>query len=128
MNIIPDPRSRPQRQRRPPPHTLLQLLRHPPLIAREELAGEAALAAQGARADLGAGLVAEVGGVDAELEVVPGVQHFVGEGVLEVAPVAELVGAEEDAVREGEAAGLGGCAAAAEDVGAVEGWSCVGAI
>ena len=44
MHIILNPRPRHQAQRRPPPHTVLQLLCDPPLVSGEELAGEATLA------------------------------------------------------------------------------------
>ena len=53
------------------------LLRELPLPAREELAHEATFAAQGRRADLRAGCVAEVAGpVDFVAQVVVGVDHF----------------------------------------------------
>jgi len=44
MHIIFNPRPRHQAQRRPPPHTVLQLLCDSPLVSGEEFAGEAAFA------------------------------------------------------------------------------------
>lgn len=67
--------------------------------------------------------------IDLPAEVVPGVNHLVGEGVLEMAPARELVGAEEDAGAGVEAAALAvdgavfgqaGGAAGADDVGGVD--------
>ena len=50
------------------------------------------------------------------LQMVPGVHHLVGHGVLLVSAVPELVGAEQDAVVDVEAAALLGAAHAAVDV------------
>lgn len=69
------------------------------------------------------------GPVHLPAQVVPGVHHLVGQCVLEMAPVTDLVGADEDAVAGAEAAALAvdlavlgeaGGAATADDVVAVE--------
>ena len=98
LHIIPTTRPRRHTQRRPPPHTLLHLLRQFPLVAREKLPRPPALPAQRARSDLHARRVPQVERLELEAHVVVGVHHLVRECIFQVPAVPQLVRADEDAV------------------------------
>lgn len=127
MLRVPAPGPRRHTQCRSPPHTLLQLLRHPPLTACEELPPPAALARQRRGADLGASGVPQVmHGVHLESQVVVRVHHLVRQRVFHVAPVAHLVGADQDAVIRIKATALLVVAFLADDVRGGYGGAAVG--
>jgi hypothetical protein len=120
MRLILDARTSHHTQGRSSPDTLLQLLRYAPLILCEEFPRKPTLAAQGTGPNLQTGLVSEILVLHLELEMVPRMHHFMCHGVFLVAAVAKLVGAQQDAVVQAEAAALLVGAHATHDVLVVE--------
>lgn len=116
LNIIPTTRSRSNTQRSPPSHTLLHLLRQAHLAPRKKLTRPSTLSTQHTSSNLHASSMSEIQRIQFKSQKIIGVHHFVRQCVFEVATVAELVGAEQDAVVRGEAPGLSGGAATTGDV------------
>ena len=91
MHLVPHTWSRHHAQRRPSPHTMLQLLRHAPLILREKLPGKPTLAAQRTRPDLQTRLMSQVIVLDFKLEMVPRVNHFMRHSIFLMPSIPELI-------------------------------------
>lgn len=101
------PRPRRHAQTRSPPHTLLQLLRNPPLSSCEKLPSPPTLARKCRSSDLRASSVAQIiHSVHLEAKMVKRMHHLVRKRVLHVSAIAHLVRADHYAVFRVETAAL----------------------
>lgn len=82
LHIIPTTLPRRHTQRRPPSHTLLQLLRNIPLSPREELPCKSTLPTQHTRSNLHTRRMSQIFRVHFKSQMIIRVHHFMREGIF----------------------------------------------